>query len=153
VKAVSERFRNFRQSAGLTQPELAALLHVSSTSYISEIERGKREPGARLLKDFEILENSPTYKNRENDLAQSESLLVREDSPQPERWGPQQSMPPPHALPPEPARSITPAEPTLPHSEYAQAVNWLTLLFDKHPDAFRTAAAMIKGVVELVTKK
>jgi transcriptional regulator with XRE-family HTH domain len=140
---LAQRVKTLRKRMGLNQTDFGARIRYSRGS-ISAIERGDNEnPDVEFLERIAFLEKTHLHNNVQTDR-------IAEDE---ERWGPHHSMAPPHALPPEPASRITPEEPTLPHSEYAQAVNWLTLLFDKHPAAFRTAAAMIKGVVDLVTKK
>jgi transcriptional regulator with XRE-family HTH domain len=44
-----DRVRRLRKAKGITQLELAELLGVGR-SYLSQIERGKRDPGLRLVK-------------------------------------------------------------------------------------------------------
>jgi transcriptional regulator with XRE-family HTH domain len=44
-----DRVRRLRKSKGITQLEFAELLGVGR-SYLSQIERGKRDPGLRLVK-------------------------------------------------------------------------------------------------------
>jgi transcriptional regulator with XRE-family HTH domain len=46
-----DRVRRLRKSKGITQLELAELLGVGR-SYLSQIERGMRDPGLRLIKSI-----------------------------------------------------------------------------------------------------
>jgi transcriptional regulator with XRE-family HTH domain len=46
-----DRVRRLRKAKGVTQMELAELLGVGR-SYLSQIERGKRDPGLRLVKSI-----------------------------------------------------------------------------------------------------
>jgi transcriptional regulator with XRE-family HTH domain len=46
-----DRVRRLRKARGLTQLELAELLGVGR-SYLSQIERGKRDPGLRMIKSI-----------------------------------------------------------------------------------------------------
>ena len=58
--AVSERVRNFRTKAKLSQAELGERLSVSG-NYIYLIESGRKPPSATLVKLFEHLERAPQY--------------------------------------------------------------------------------------------
>lgn len=58
---ISERVREFRGRAKLSQDELGERLGVSG-NYISMIELGKKSPGSSLRKLFESLEQSPLYR-------------------------------------------------------------------------------------------
>jgi len=44
------QFREARNTLGLTQSQAAAMLGYGSDARISEIERGKREPGASVVR-------------------------------------------------------------------------------------------------------
>ena len=46
-----DRVRRLRKEKGITQLELAELLGVGR-SYLSQVERGKRDPGLRLVKSI-----------------------------------------------------------------------------------------------------
>jgi len=46
-----DRVRRLRKAQGITQLELAELLGVGR-SYLSQVERGKRDPGLRLVKSI-----------------------------------------------------------------------------------------------------
>lgn len=127
----SERFRSFRGKTGIKQSELAALLD-SHPNYISQIERGEKVPGKRLLKEFIVLEDSPAYNAGRSSSA---------------------SPVPPHLLPPERGPNTSAVDPTLTHQDFTACVSWLSNLFDRHPVAFRMVMGMIKGVHDQENKK
>lgn len=57
---ISERVRNFRTKANLSQAEMGDRLGVSG-NYVYLIESGRKPPGPSLVKLFESLEQSPLY--------------------------------------------------------------------------------------------
>jgi transcriptional regulator with XRE-family HTH domain len=138
-KDFSHRFKEFRRKSGMTQPELAAHL-IKSPGYISQIERGLVDPGGLLLEKFESLENSPLYNPDARTVSASDSQLLR-SAP---------SNMPPHQEPPTGERIKK--DPNLFGSsgdvDFAQCIKWLSEIHDRHPQAFRPLAAMIKGLYE-----
>lgn len=145
MTTISHRLKKIRDILDLNQAELAARMRFGR-HYISLLERddkGERKPSRRFLEELAQIEAEASAR---------ESVLVRDERHIHQRGEPPEDMPPPHALPP--TRSTQPYPDEVPDpSEYMQAVSWLSLLFDKHPTAFRTAVGMIKGVVDLVAPK
>lgn len=77
---ISYRFALLRKHVG-NQTELAKLLGISS-DYVSMIETGKREPGPRLLKDFEEIERKFGLAKSETSDSVMSPLELKEDPPE-----------------------------------------------------------------------
>ena len=129
---ISDLFRSFRDRTGMKQSDLAALLGVHS-NYLSQIERGEKKPGPRLVKDFYTLTRSPVY-----NIASEETGA--------------ESMPPHHEPPGLRLRGDPPPFGSPGDFDFAQCIKWLSELHERHPQAFRSAAAMIKGLHESMKK-
>ena len=75
------RFKLFRVSAGLRQREVADALDVS-VNYVSMIERGKREPTLKYLREFASLLRVPAslllWEVEEDQNADQETRRLRE---------------------------------------------------------------------------
>lgn len=67
---------------------------------------------------------------------------------------PAQSNMPPHHVPPtgERMREDSPVFGSSGEVDFAQCIKWLSDLHERHPQAFRSAAAMIKGLYESLKK-
>ena len=139
----SQRFKTFRENSGMTQEQLAAHL-IKSTGYISQIERGLVVPGGLLLEKFETLERSPVYSRREHALSVGDTQLLRSA---PSNMPPHQDMPPEgFHLREDPPRAIGG------EMDFAQCIKCLSEIHDRHPQAFQSLAAMIKGLWESLKK-
>jgi transcriptional regulator with XRE-family HTH domain len=130
---ISRRFRDYREAEALTQKELAALLGCES-NYIYKVEAGLRSPSKSIVKLFETLEKAGHR--------MASTVSAKE---------PQSMSPPPHAPLERTLEDAAFHKPPLVPQEgdYGTTVSMLRKLFERNPEAFRSAAAMIKGLHEI----
>jgi len=98
------------------------------------LERGAAtNPSPRFIEQIEMLEREIWIDDQSSSL-RSDAL----------------NMPPHQEMPSSYVREDPPA----PGSEFdfAKCIKWLSELHDRHPEAFRSAAAMIKGLYESLKK-